>query len=80
DVLTLRANAPSWVTIRDARGRLLVNRVFVTGEAWQGDVGRNFSIDVRDSGAVELLVGENSRGVLGEPGVPLRDFDLSQIR
>lgn len=79
-VLTLRTTAPSWISIRDARGRTVVNRVFVTGETWQSEVGQGFMLDVRDSGAVELLIGEALRGPLGEPGVPLRDYDLSRVR
>lgn len=79
-VLTLRTTAPSWVSIRDGRGRLVVNRVFVTGETWQAEVGQSFLLDVRDSGAVELLIGETSRGTLGEPGEPLRGLDLATVR
>ncbi|MEM9599703.1 MAG: RodZ domain-containing protein [Pseudomonadota bacterium] len=79
-ILTLRTTAPSWVTIRDPRGRLVANRVFVTGESWQMEVGRNYSVDVRDGGAVEILIGERLRGLIGEPGEPVRGLDLSAIR
>ena len=79
-VLTLRTTAPSWVTIRDPRGRMIINRVFVTGETWQTDVGQGYTVDVRDSGAVELLIGDTSRGTLGNPGEPLRGLDLATVR
>jgi cytoskeleton protein RodZ len=80
NILTVRTTSPSWISIRDARGRLTVNRVFVTGETWQAEVGQSYTIDVRDAGAVELYVGEASRGALGEQGMPLKDLDLSVIR
>ena len=79
-VLTLRTTAPSWISIRDERGRRIINRVFITGESWQMDVGSAYTVDIRDGGAVELLIGETSRGSLGWPGEPLSDLDLSLIR
>jgi hypothetical protein len=79
-VLTLRTSAPSWVRITDPRGRRVVNRVFITGESWQMDVGRAYTLDVRDSGAVEILVGETSLGPLGTPGEPMDGVNLSAIR
>lgn len=80
NILTVRTISPSWISIRDPRGRLSVNRVFVTGETWQVEVGQSYTIDVRDAGAVELYIGDTRRGTLGEPGVPLKDLDLSIIR
>jgi hypothetical protein len=80
NILTLRTSAPSWISIRDERGRLTVNRVFVTGETWQAEVGQDYTLEVRDGGAVELYIGETPRGPLGAQGVPLRDVDLSIIR
>lgn len=80
NVLTVRTTAPSWISIRDSRGRLIVNRVFVTGETWQAETGQSFTLGVRDAGAVELWVGEANRGPLGAPGVPIRDMDLSIVR
>jgi cytoskeletal protein RodZ len=80
NILTVRTTSPSWISIRDARGRLTVNRVFVTGETWQAEVGQSYTIDVRDAGAVELYVGDTRRGSLGAQGVPLKNVDLSIIR
>lgn len=79
-VLTLRTTAPSWISIRDDRDRRIVNRVFITGESWQMDVGSDYIVDVRDAGAVELLIGDRSRGPLGPQGEPITDLDLSVIR
>lgn len=79
-VVTLRATAPSWVSIRDARGRLVVNRVFVTDEQWQAERGEPFTVSVRDGGAVELRVGSRSLGPLGRPGEPVADFALGAVQ
>lgn len=79
-VLTLRTTAPSWVSIRNEQGQLIVNRVFVTGDIWQTDVGQLFTLDVRDAGAVEYYIGETPRGSFGTPGTPRRDIDLSALR
>lgn len=80
NILTVRTTSPSWISIRDATGRLSVNRVFVTGETWQAEVGQGFTLDVRDAGAVELYIGETNRGPLGAAGTPLKGVDLSVIR
>ena len=74
---TLRATAPSWIQIRDAQGSIEVNRIFVTGETWQGETQGGFSVSVRDAGAVDLYNGETLLGTLGEAGVPLEGFTLS---
>jgi transcriptional regulator with XRE-family HTH domain len=80
NVLTLRATAPSWIRIHDPRGRRIVSRVFVTGESWQAEVGQAYRVDVRDSGAIEVLIGETSQGPLGAEGMPMEDIDLSLLR
>lgn len=80
NILTLRTTSPSWISIRDDSGRLTVNRVFVTGETWQAEVGQSHTLEVRDAGAVDLYIGEVPRGALGDKGVPLKGVDLSLIR
>ena len=79
-VVSLRANAPSWVSIRDADGRLVVNRVFITEERWLAPRGEAFSVSVRDGGAVELWVGGRSLGPLGKTGEPVADFALGAVQ
>ena len=79
-VVTLQATAPSWVSIRNARDQLVVNRVFVTGEQWQAERGQAFTVSVRDGGAVELHVGTRTLGPLGKPGTPVADFQLGAVQ
>lgn len=79
DMITLEATAPSWISIRDPRGRMIVNRVFVTGENWQARMGQAYSVTVRDGAAVTLYLGETRLGTMGIAGEPVTDFDLRQI-
>lgn len=79
NVVSLRATAPSWVSIRNARGELVANRVLVPGERWQAPRGEAFSVTVRDGGAVELHVGERSLGPLGRTGERVVDFQLGAV-
>ena len=74
---TLRATSPSWIQIRDAQGSVEVNRIFVTGETWQGETQAGYSVSVRDAGAVQLYSGETLIGSLGAPGVPVQGLTLS---
>ncbi len=79
-IITVQANAPSWVSLQDARRRLVVNRVFVTGERWQVERGSAYTLSVRDGGAIELFIGERSLGALGSQGEPVRDFALQTVQ
>lgn len=79
-IVTVQANAPSWVSLQDERGRLVVNRVFVTGERWQIERGAAYTLSVRDGGAIELFVGERSLGALGQKGEPVRDYSLATVQ
>ena len=78
DMLTIRALAPSWIQIKDARGDVIISRIFVTGETWQTPRGSGASLSVRDGGAVRLYVGEQNTGALGEQGVALLDMPLPE--
>ncbi len=78
DMLTIRALAPSWIQIKDARGDVVISRIFVTGETWQTPRGSGASLSARDGGAVRLYVGDLNTGALGEQGVALLDMPLPE--
>ena len=78
NMLTVKALAPSWVQIKDASGRVIISRIFVTGEVWQAERGSGASISARDGGAIQVFVGEADTGLLGEQGVAIADVPLSQ--
>jgi len=73
-MITVKAIAPSWVQIKDAEGKSIISRVFVSGERYSVPKNSLLTISVRDAGAVELFVGQESRGALGPQGEPLRDM------
>ncbi len=77
DMLTVKALAPSWVQIKDSSGRVIISRIFVTGEVWQTQRGSGASISARDGGAIQLFVGESDAGRLGEQGVAIADVPLA---
>jgi len=74
EMITVKAIAPSWVQIKDAEGKSIISRVFVSGERYSVPKNSLLTISVRDAGAVELFVGQESRGALGPQGEPLRDM------
>jgi len=77
NMLTVRALAPSWIQIRDKSGRVIISRVFVTGETWQTPRGSGVSLTARDGGAVALFVGDTNMGALGKRGVAIENIQLA---
>jgi cytoskeletal protein RodZ len=73
NLVTLRANAPSWVQIKDGRGKTVISRIFVTGETYSALRGSDLKFSVRDAGAVDVFIGEDNLGALGEAGQPLKN-------
>ena len=79
NILTVKALAPSWVQIRNKAGKVIISRVFVTGETWQTPRGSEVKLTVRDGGAIALLLGDEDLGVLGQRGVAIHEKDLQFI-
>lgn len=77
NMLTIKALAPSWVQIKDGNGRVIISRIFVTGETWQTRRGSGASISARDGGAIQIFVGKGDAGLLGELGVAVADVPLA---
>lgn len=77
NMLTVRALAPSWIQIKDKSGRVIISRVFVTGETWQTPRGSGVSLSARDGGAVGLFIGQTDMGALGARGVAIADIVLA---
>jgi len=74
---TLRANAPTWIEVRDGTGVVETSRIFITGETWQGQTQGGYTVSVRDAGAVVLYNGAELVGILGEKGEPMANLLLS---
>ena len=77
NMLTVKANAPSWVQIKDGNGQVIISRIFVTGETWQTPRGSGATISARDGGAIQLFIGQANAGTLGEAGVAFKDVPLA---
>lgn len=76
-VVTIKATAPSWVRIRNADGEQLISRIFVKGESWQVSGLAGTTLSARDSGAIDLYVGETLLGPIGDKGMPVEDMPLN---
>ena len=77
NMVTVKALAPSWVQIKDANGRVVISRIFVTGETWQTKLGSGATLSARDGGAIQIFVGQGDAGLLGEQGVAVNDVPLA---
>jgi len=77
NMITLKALAPSWVQIKDKNGRVIISRIFVTGETWQTQRGSGAMLSARDGGAIQIFVGQGDAGLLGEQGVAVTDIPLA---
>lgn len=78
NMVTLKATAPSWVQIKDAAGKTVISRIFITGESYSAPKGSKLSISVRDAGAVDILIGTENAGPLGTQGTPIKDLPFPE--
>ena len=79
NMVTVKALAPSWVQIKDKNGRIIISRIFVTGETWQTQHGSGVSLSARDGGAIQIFGGKGDAGLLGEQGVAISDVLLANL-
>ena len=77
NMVTVKALAPSWVQIKDKNGRVIISRIFVTGETWQTQRGSGTTLSARDGGAIQIYVGQGDAGLLGQQGVAVSDVPLA---
>jgi cytoskeleton protein RodZ len=72
---TIQAQAPSWLEVRDASGRILFSQQLQTGELYQGNE-RGLTVSASDAGAIQLVVNGESVGALGEAGVSVENMAI----
>lgn len=77
NMVTVKALAPSWVQIKDKNERVIISRIFVTGETWQTQRGSGATLSARDGGAIQIFVGRGDAGLLGEQGVAISNVPLA---
>jgi cytoskeleton protein RodZ len=56
DLLVLKANAETWVTVRDAAGKQLINRTLASGETVALDGALPLSVTIGRKDAVTVTV------------------------
>lgn len=78
NILTLKANAATWVEIFDASGQKKLSRIFVPGETYETTRGANITLSTRDGGALDLYVGGEKLKTLGARGERLTALSLNQ--
>jgi len=76
DVVSLLATGPSWVQVTDEDGLVLLSRIMVPGELFETTRQNNPTISLRDAGAIELYIGGEKIGPLGEQGETLKNQNL----
>ncbi len=77
--MLIKATAPSMVEIKDKSGKTIIRRVLVAGESWSADQDAGVTITARDSGALEIYLGEDLLGQLGPKGVPVSDIPMPSV-
>jgi cytoskeleton protein RodZ len=72
----LRANADSWVQVRDRAGQVLLNRILHAGETWDVPARPNLLLTTGNAGGTDLMVDGAASASLGSNGAVRRDLPL----
>ncbi len=79
DMIALKAIGPSWVQVRDGEGRTLISRIMVPGEIFETSRKNLPILSLRDAGAIELYLGGNRLGLIGQPGHAAKNIPLAEV-
>jgi cytoskeleton protein RodZ len=74
--IVLRANADSWVQVRDRAGPVLLTRILHPGETWDVPAKPNLLLTTGNAGGTDLVVDGVPSASLGGNGVVRRDLPL----
>ncbi|MBV9736215.1 MAG: helix-turn-helix domain-containing protein [Acidisphaera sp.] len=74
--IVLRAHADAWVQVRDPAGKVLLNRVLHSGEAWPVPAGPQPVLTTGNAGGLDLLVDGSVAPSIGANGAVRRDLPL----
>jgi cytoskeletal protein RodZ len=77
NTISLVATSMSFVQVKDADGKELISRIMLPGELFETDKKLYPTATVRDAGALELYVGGELIGPLGQNGESLKNVDLT---
>ncbi|OJW28214.1 MAG: hypothetical protein BGO51_25395 [Rhodospirillales bacterium 69-11] len=74
--LVIRANAESWLLVKDKGGAVLLNRVLKPGETWPVPAKPNLTLTTGNAGGTEILLDGAPTAALGGAGAVRRDLPL----
>ena len=75
--ITLRAHSPTFVAVRDARGRIFLERRLARGDTYRVPNRPNMRLTTRDGGAVEIVLDGDSLGFAGSRGLQTNGLALN---
>ena len=79
--VTLKAKAPVWVLIEDARGNVVMTQMLMKGDTYRVPDRLGLVVIARDGGLLSYVVDGKEKGILGTPGEILvgRSLDLKSL-
>ena len=79
--LTLKAKAPVWVRIEDAKGNVVMTQMLMKGDTYRVPNREGLVVIARDGGLLNYLIDGKEKGILGTPGEILvgRSLDLKSF-
>jgi hypothetical protein len=75
--VTLRVHGPTFVAVRDARGRAFLERPLTRGDTYRVPDRANLRLTARDGGAVEIVLDGVSLGFAGSRGLQTNGLALN---
>jgi len=78
-LIAIEATAPTWIEIKDNDGKVVISRIFITGERWETENETGITLSARDSGAIKVFKGAQLIGVMGPKGSPVIDVAMTDI-
>jgi len=77
DIISLKAIGPSWVQVKDVSGTVLISRIMVPGELFETRIENAPLLSLRDAGAIELYIGGQRIGPIGQKGANAKNIPLA---
>lgn len=68
DIISLIAIGPSWVQVKDDEGSILISRIMMPGQLFETPRQNKPVLSLRDAGAIELYIGGERIGPIGQKG------------
>ncbi len=79
ETISLKAVSASWVEVVDAKGAVLISRIMVPGEIFEVARSARPLLSLRDAGAIELFIGGERIGPIGQKGAPASNIPLAEV-